>query len=98
MIEPTKLGLTMTDKANYEEQLRNTQPGPDRDSIMSYCTGPGTGFVWNSETQTLDLAPGYVELADGTVVLAADYTGPATGMIYNPDTKSFVKVANVRGE
>ena len=57
-------------KAELDADTKLEQKEKDSkfESVLGHYTGPATGLVWDSSTNTISIAPGFHADADGNVV------------------------------
>lgn len=57
-------------KAELDADTKLEQKEKDAkfESVLGHYTGPATGLVWDSNTNTISIAPGFHADADGNVV------------------------------
>ena len=51
-----------------DEKLTEKEKDAKFESVLGHYTGPMTGIVWDSDTNTISIAPGFHADSDGNVV------------------------------
>ena len=51
-----------------DEKMEQKEKDAKFESVLGHYTGPMTGLVWDADTNTISIAPGFHADADGNVV------------------------------